>query len=225
MFDEYLTIQNFLGAMSAGYVLGSIPFALATARYRGVDIFNTGTRTAGTANVFWNIGRGAGIIVLVGDVAKGSAAVLIAGVLGLAWPLVLLAGVAAVLGHWKSVFSGFRGGDGMATLVGVAVTLEPVLTALGLLIGAGALLISWRSSMRAAWALATCFVVMLGVSQYYQIDRELIIGLVAIAVLVIIHTLVSQRYRTGMPDEEQLLDLELDSPQKSDLGRSISENR
>ena len=224
MFDEYLTIQKFLGALSAGYVLGSIPFALVTARYRGVDIFNTGTRTAGTANVFWNIGRGAGIVVLVGDVTKGSAAVLIAGLLGLAWPLVLLAGVAAVLGHWKSVFSGFRGGDGMAALMGVAITLEPVLTALGLLIGTGALLISWRSSLRAAWALSTCFVVMLGVSQYYQIDRELVIGLAAIAILVLLHTLVSQRHRVGLADEVQLLAQELDSPQKPDLGRSIPEN-
>ena len=58
MFDEYLTIQKFLGALVAGYLLGSIPFASLAARYRGVDIFNMGSRTAETANLFWNIGMG-----------------------------------------------------------------------------------------------------------------------------------------------------------------------
>lgn len=214
MFDDYLTIQKLVGALLAGYLLGSIPFASVAARYRGVDIFSTGTRTAGTANVFWNIGRSAGIAVLVGDVAKGSAAVLIAGLVGLEWPLVLLAGGAAVLGHWKSVFTGFRGGDGMAALMGITATLEPVLTTLGLVIGAGVLLITWRSPLRAAWALSACFVVILGVSQYYQIDRNLIIGLVAIAILVLWHTLVSRRHRASPAGEEQLWDLDLDSPER-----------
>ena len=202
MFDEYLTIQKFLGALVAGYLLGSIPFASLAARYRGVDIFNMGSRTAETANLFWNIGRGTGLAVLVGDVAKGSAAVLIAELLGLPWPLALLAGGAAVLGHWNSVFSGFKGGDGMAALMGVTVTLEPMLTTLGLAAGTGALLLSWRSPLRAAWALSTCFIVMLGLSQYYHIDQTLVVGLAVIAILVLFHTILSHRRRVSVTDQE-----------------------
>jgi glycerol-3-phosphate acyltransferase PlsY len=225
VFDEYLIIPKLFGAILAGYVLGSIPFALVAARLRGVDIFNTGSKTAGTANVFWNIGRGTGIGVLVGDVAKGAAAVLIAESLGLQWQVALLAGGAAVLGHWKSVFSGFRGGDGMASLMGVCVVMEPLLTTLGLLIGMGALLLSWRSPLRSAWALSSCFIVMLGVSQYYQIDRELVMGLVALAMLVLFHSVVSRRHRGSASDEEDPIGLGLGPDEEPDLAPAAPENR
>jgi glycerol-3-phosphate acyltransferase PlsY len=69
------------------------------------------------------------------DVAKGSLAVIISELLDIQGPLVVLAGGAAVLGHWKSVFTGFRGGDGMATLMGVTLTLVPVLALLGIAVG------------------------------------------------------------------------------------------
>ena len=205
MFDEYVLILKLISALLAGYLLGSIPFAYLAARRWGIDIFSTGSRSAGTANVFWNIGRGTGIAVLAGDVAKGSAAILIAGLLGLAWPLVVLVGGTAVLGHWKSVFSGFRGGDGMAILVGLTITLEPTLATLGLLIGTIALILLWRSTLRATGALSTCFLVMLGLSQYYQIDRELVMGLAALAMLVLFRSLNSLRLRTRFGDGEKSL--------------------
>ena len=211
--------------MLAGYLLGSIPFARLAARYRGVDIFHVGSRTAGTANVFWNIGRGTGIVVLVGDVAKGSAAIVIAGWLGLPWTLAVLVGAAVILGHWNSIFSGFRGGDGMAALMGVTIALEPVLAILGLLIGTGALLLLWRSPLRGVGALGTCFTVILVVSQYYQIDRDLVMGLVALAILVFFHSIVSRRYRGRISVEEDLLGLGLVSDEESDLGAPTPENR
>ena len=229
MFDGYLTIQNILGALVGGYLLGSIPFALVAARFRGVDIFNTGSRTAGTANVFWNIGRRIGAAVFVGDVAKGSAAVLLAGLLDVPWSLALLAGGAAILGHWKSIFAGFRGGDGMATLIGVTVTLEPVLATMGGLIGLVALLVLWRSPSRSALALTASFTVMLGVSQYSQIDRDMVMGLVALAMLVIFRSAVFHRRRADAPVEQESMELvlELDqhADQTSDVGPAAPENR
>ena len=209
----------------AGYVLGSIPFAHLAGKYRGVDIFRTGSRSAGTANVFWNIGRGTGIGVLVGDVAKGSAAIVIAGLLGLSWPLILVVGGAAILGHWNSIFSGFRGGDGMAALTGVTITLEPVLAVMGLLIGTGALLLLWRSPLRGPGALSTCFVVILGVSHYYQIDRDLVMGLVAMGFLVLFHSIAFRRLRRRVPENEQALVLGMASDQESDLGTPTVESR
>ena len=150
---DFPILPSFLAAVLAGYLLGSIPFALLAGKLQGVDVFRTGSRSAGTANVFWNVGRRVGIAVLVGDVAKASAAVLMAQFLGLPWPLVLVVGGACVLGHWNSVFSRFKGGDGMAALMGVAVTLEPVLTVLGAMAGACVLLLLWRSSLRGPAAL------------------------------------------------------------------------
>ena len=222
---DYPTIQSFLVALIAGYLLGSIPFAHLAGKYRGVNIFHTGSRSAGTANVFWNIGRGTGIVVLVGDVAKASAAVVIAELLGLPWPLVLVVGGAAVLGHWHSVFSGFRGGDGMAALMGVTITLEPLLAVLGLLIGTGAMLLLWRSPLRGPGALSTCFLVILAVSQYYQIDRNLVMGLVALGFLVLFHSIMSRRLRGEIAEDEEPFELGLAFDEESDLGTPTPENR
>jgi glycerol-3-phosphate acyltransferase PlsY len=226
VFGEYLDIQKLLGAMLAGYLLGSIPFAYLAARYRGLDIFNTGSRTAGTANVFWNIGRRTGTLVFVGDVAKGSAAVLFAGLLDVSWSVALLAGGAAVLGHWKSVFSGFRGGDGMATLIGVTIALEPGMAAMGILIGTGVLLLLRRSPLRSTWGISACFIVMLGVSQYYQVDRDLVMGLVALAMLVLFRSMIGRRGRIRIPAQETdevdlALELEFELELELDLNLNL----
>ena len=221
--DEYFTILSFVLALGAGYLLGSVPFASMVARFRGIDIFSTGKRTAGTANVFWNVGYGAGIAVLAGDVAKGAAPVLVAWLLGLPWQVGLLAGGAAVLGHWKSVFSGFRGGDGMATVVGVALALQPELTTLGLVVGTGVLLAVWRLPGRSAWALSTCFFTMALVSQYYQVDRGMVTWLAALAALVLWHNLRSHRHRTAHFAAEVPLELGVetgDDPVATENGRA-----
>ena len=122
---DFELIERVLAAMLVAYLLGSIPFASLAGRLKGVDVYTTGSRNAGTANVFFNIGRRIGTLVFVGDVAKGVLAIIIAWLLAVTGPLVLLVGAAALLGHWKSLFAGFKGGDGMATMIGLFVTLVP----------------------------------------------------------------------------------------------------
>ena len=195
MFEEFLSLQKLLGVLAMGYLLGSLPFAAVAARIRGVDIFKTGSTMAGSANVFWHIGHKTGALVFAGDVAKGSAAVVAAGLLDLSPSALLLAGGAAILGHWKSAFTGFRGGDGMATLIGVAIALEPVLSILGFVVGLLATLLLWHAPLRSAWGLFAGFAVILAFSQYYQIDRELVMGIVALALLVLFHTVAAKRRR------------------------------
>ncbi len=195
MFEDFLSVQKLLGVLVMGYLLGSMPFALVAARIRGVDIFTTGSTMAGAANVFWHIGRRTGALVLAGDVAKGSATVVAAGLLDLSPAALLLAGGAAILGHWKSAFAGFRGGDGMATLIGVTIALEPVLSALGMVVGLMAALLLWRAPLRSAWGLFAGFTAMLALSQHYQIDRELVMGIVALALLVLFHSFVTKWWR------------------------------
>ena len=221
MIDQGLIIK-FLCALLAGYLLGSIPLAFLAARLRGVDIFATGSTMAGAANVFWYIGRRTGALVFAGDVAKGAAAVVIAGSLDLPEPAILLAGGAAVLGHWKSAFAGFRGGDGMATLIGITIALEPALAAVSLIAGEAVILVLWRAPLRSAWGLFAGFTVMLAISQYYQIDRELVVGLVALAALVLFHSLVVKWRRLRSVDVEES---ELDAGQSSDLVVPTPESR
>ena len=80
----------------------------------------------------------------------------------------------------------------MATLIGVTIALEPLLSVLGILAGLMAALVLWRAPLRSAWCLFAGFTAMLVVSQYYQINRELVVGIVALALLVLFHSLVAK---------------------------------
>lgn len=229
MFEAFLLTQKLLASILVGYLLGSVPFAHLAARLKGVDIFATGSTRAGTANVFWNVGRRIGLLVFLADAAKGSLAIIIAGLMDISGPLMLLAGGGAVLGHWKSVFTGFRGGDGMATLIGVSLTMAHLLAFVSGLIGVVALLISWKSPFRSAFGVAVSFTVMLGLSQlpYYQTERDLVSALSILAVLVLAHNILIHRRRAGAasPDEMTLDLAEDEDEEESDLGPTTPEHR
>jgi glycerol-3-phosphate acyltransferase PlsY len=228
VFDEFLIVQKVMASVVVGYLLGSVPFAHLAARLKGVDIFATGSRRAGTANVFWNIGRRRGVVVFSADVAKGALAVAIAGLLGLTGPLVILAGGAAVLGHWKSVFTGFRGGDGMATLIGVTVTLVPLLASLGIVVGMIAVLLLWKSPFRSAAGIASCFIILLAVSHYFHEQRDLVSGLAVLATLVLFHNILIHRRVAvaAVPKELELaLDEEEDLDDDPDMGQTAPDNQ
>ena len=110
-----------------GYMLGSIPTAFVVAKLRkGIDIREVGRGNMGAANVMRAIGLWEGFIVAVVDLGKGAAAIIIGQVLGVSQPWLLGAGGAALLGHSFPVYIGFRGGQGVATVIGVVLVLSPV---------------------------------------------------------------------------------------------------
>jgi|GEM_PF-207351 len=195
MINGLLIVQNIILAIVAGYFLGALPFAQIASRIRGVDVFSTGSTLAGTANVFFNVGPRTGALVFIGDVAKGATAVFTARALDVPPALILVAGGAAVVGHWKSVFTGFRGGDGMAPLMGVSLALIPALAVLGVATGLATIVLMRHSSLRSTWGIAVCFMMMLAFSQYYQIERDLVAGLVILASLVLLRTMFTRRRR------------------------------
>ncbi len=194
MLDIPLLLQAIV-AVSAGYLFGSLPFAHFAGRTKGVDIFKTGSTLAGTANVYWNVGHRTGALVFVGDLAKGAAAGLLAWALDMPPALMLVAGAAAVAGHWMSVFTSFRGGDGMAPLMGVSLALVPPLAAVGAGVGVITIVLLRRSELRSTWGVCACFLVILAGSQYFQMDRDLVYGLTTLAVLVLLRSLLSRRRR------------------------------
>lgn len=107
-----------------GYLLGSVPTAyIAGHLTRGLDIRRVGDLNAGAANAFHELGAGVGITVGIIDAAKGTLAVLIARSFNVPQPVVLMAGAAAVMGHNWPVFTGFRGGRGVSTTIGVLFAL------------------------------------------------------------------------------------------------------
>lgn len=124
----YTTVPVLLLATVIGYLLGALPIADRVSRRRGVDIFSAGTGLAGATNVRRQVGKLPSAIVVLGDFAKGALAVMAADLLGVekssVW--ILLPAAATIIGHWKSVFTGFRGGDALVTLGGVIIALFPL---------------------------------------------------------------------------------------------------
>lgn len=121
-----LDILKILAAVIIGYLLGSIPTAYIVGKKRkGIDIRNVDVGNVGAGATFRQVGFLEGLIVLLVDIGKGAAAVLIALALGLSQILVFVVGFAALLGHCYPVWLGFRGGQGIATLIGVFAVLTP----------------------------------------------------------------------------------------------------
>ncbi len=115
------------------YLLGSIPSSVWISRvFFGMDIRDQGSGNAGATNTIRVLGWKVGVLVLIIDALKGWLAVY----LGTFVPVdslynfsfslfqIVLA-IASVLGHIFPVFAGFKGGKGVATLLGVAIALFP----------------------------------------------------------------------------------------------------
>jgi glycerol-3-phosphate acyltransferase PlsY len=120
------TLAEPLLAILLGYGLGSIPFGLVLTRLAGLgDVRNIGSGNIGATNVLRTGRKGLAAATLILDALKGAAAVLLAGLL---WPdmpqLEPLAGLFAFLGHLFPVWLKFRGGKGVATLIGVVAALQ-----------------------------------------------------------------------------------------------------
>jgi glycerol-3-phosphate acyltransferase PlsY len=113
-------------AVVAGYLLGSLSFALLLVRWRtGADIRKEGSGNAGATNVLRAHGKALGLAVALLDVAKGSAAVLLVRLVTADPRYAAAGGFAAILGHVFPLYSGFRGGKGVATAIGAFLVLAP----------------------------------------------------------------------------------------------------
>ncbi len=122
-------------AIILAYLLGSIPTAYIFGKVlKGIDIRRHGSGNVGATNVFRTVGKVEGIIVLVIDFLKGLIAVtLIPFYLAKFLPeplayyhfnILIFLGAAAVCGHIWTVFLGFKGGKGVATMAGVVAGLS-----------------------------------------------------------------------------------------------------
>jgi glycerol-3-phosphate acyltransferase PlsY len=147
------------------YLLGSIPSAYLVARLvAGVDIRRVGDGNMGAKNTFESVGWLPGVVVAVADVGKGALAVAMARYFDLPENLILWAGFLVVLGHDFPLFLRFRGGQGMAAMVGVFGVLFPyemglVLLALALVL---ALTHNWDLSCGIAFGMLPVLLILFG---------------------------------------------------------------
>lgn len=117
------------------YLIGSIPTALIVSKkFFGIDIREYGSGNMGATNTFRVLGSRYGTMVMVIDILKGMAAVMLYNFLPFylnheleRTNLMLGLGTAAVLGHIFPVFANFKGGKGVATLLGMVLAIQPVI--------------------------------------------------------------------------------------------------
>lgn len=113
------------------YLLGSLVAGILYSYARGEDI--RGRDLPGGSGTYRQYGREAAIVVTLLDGLKGAAAVWLAHALAPQWTWLAVGGV--VLGHCYPIFFGFRGGGGIATLLGALFVAAPLTTALMLGLG------------------------------------------------------------------------------------------
>lgn len=120
------------------YLIGSIPSAVWLGQaYYGIDVREFGSGNAGATNTFRVLGTKAGIFVMALDIFKGLTAVTLATVwmqLGFiaesqAVLFKLVFGISAVVGHIFPIYVGFKGGKGVATLLGMVLGINPLVAA------------------------------------------------------------------------------------------------
>ncbi len=194
-----------IGALLSGYLLGAIPFAYIVTRItKGVDIRTVDIGNSGAGSVIRYVGLRAGVLVAIGDIGKGAVAVALAQVLGAGLFIAFLSGMAAVVGHIWPVYIGFRGGQGVATLIGVFFSLAWVATGLTLLVmGMGVLANRSKASRRLFLVVAVAAPVLPALVYLTQGSIELL--LYTIAGILFIVTRNWERLRHPTTITERLL--------------------
>ncbi len=173
--------------MIIGYLLGALPIAERISRRNGIDLFHSGTGLAGASNVRRTVGKRAGAIVMLADFAKGLAAIMLARGFGLDGGILLLIALSTIIGHWNSIFSRFRGGDGMTSLAGVTVGLFPAFGYLSLLGGGIFSILGHKLPHHALLAIVAAYCTILAAGIVYNADPTLIIGTGMLSALVLGH--------------------------------------
>lgn len=131
----------FISFILAAYLLGSIPTAVWIGRiFYGIDVREYGSGNAGATNTFRVLGKKAGIPVLLIDILKGWFALQLCYFFPFLSPdtepfvnFQLILAISAVLGHVFPVFAQFKGGKGVATLLGIGIGLHPAATCICIL--------------------------------------------------------------------------------------------
>lgn len=104
----------------AAYLIGSLSSAIIVCKLMGLpDPRGEGSGNPGATNVLRFGGKKAAAITLIGDMIKGLIPVLIAKYMGISVVGIVFVGFAAFIGHLYPIFFQFKGGKGVATMLGV----------------------------------------------------------------------------------------------------------
>jgi acyl phosphate:glycerol-3-phosphate acyltransferase len=180
----------------AAYLIGSISTAVWIGKaYYGIDIRQHGSGNSGATNTFRVLGKKPGTIVMLIDIFKGWVATSLAALLVIfnavpAEDLIiyqLIMGALAVVGHIFPVYERFKGGKGVATLLGMMLAIHLEVALMCMVIFVIVLFTSKYVSLGSMIA-ALAFPILLLLPRFHPDNPILIIfGFVVFAVVVLTH--------------------------------------
>lgn len=184
-----------IASVLCAYLIGSVPFALLTARQWGArDLRSTGSGNLGAANVLRVSGPIAGILVALLDIGKGAASVLLAEHLNDSHGASAIAGLAAIMGQIYPVWLRFRSGKGVATACGVFSVLAPSATLMAAIVFVGGVWLTRFVSVGSVLASATLPTAALALGQ----QTSVVVSATAAALLITFrHRSNLERLRLG----------------------------
>ena len=195
-------------ALLAAYLLGSIPTALWVGRrfFGLADIREHGSGNAGATNTFRVLGPKAGSAVLLIDALKGFvAAFFLPNILFSQFNLGsenivyyrLVFGILAIVGHIYPVFAQFRGGKGVATVLGMMLGVAPATVGVCLLVFI-AMLLLFRYVSLASMTAGVAFALLQLLPQFRPVQPFMVwVGFVLAALLIYTHRANIGRLRAG----------------------------
>ena len=178
-----------------GYLAGSLPFGYWVVRVaKGVDIRAVGSGNIGASNVWRTFGRRYGVPVVLLDVAKGLAPALVATLVE-GHVAGGLAGGAAMLGHWRPIFLGFRrGGKMVATCGGALLGLAPLVGAVGVAVWIAVFVLLRYASVASMTTALSLPLVALAIGEPWPV---IVFGGMAGIAVILLHRANIARLRAG----------------------------
>lgn len=111
------------------YLFGNISVARVVTKKLNADITKMGSGNPGTTNVLRNFGFKIGLLNFILDMLKGFVPVLLAFLIfDHSYVMAYIAGFSVIVGHIYPVFFGFKGGKGIASMLGVFFATAPIVT-------------------------------------------------------------------------------------------------
>ena len=182
-----------IGGVILSYLLGSIPSAVWIGKMMfGIDVREHGSGNAGASNTFRVLGKKAGFLVLLIDFFKGLAST---GLMFLQYDIIahttefrnyqMLLGLVAVLGHVYPIFAGFKGGKGIATLLGAVVGIS---WHVALLAAVVFILSVWITRYISVGSMLGCILSPLFVRLIYGPNETIFIYFCCLVALLVVYT-------------------------------------
>ena len=162
------------------YLLGAFPTGFLLARSKGLNIQQFGSGNIGATNVLRILGIEAALLVVLVDVLKGALPTTVALLFGFESFGASWIGLAAVLGHNFNPFLKFKGGKGIATSLGVAFILFPLIALLVTSLGVFTITISRYVSLGSLVGIVSFPLFLLVAKHYLLIIPTLVFVILAI---------------------------------------------